>query len=184
MYLCIMRKLRNAELHRKTIEQFHDHPKLPIVVVLDNVRSMNNVGSIFRTADAFLVEKLVLCGITGTPPHREITKTAIGAEKSLHWEYEKSTLEALQKLKSQGYTLIALEQTDGSLDLMKNPLEYSPVAFILGNEIDGVAQEVIDACDYCVEIPQLGTKHSFNVAVSFGMLLWDYAKTNRLFDNS
>ena len=108
VYLCPMRKLRNAELHRKTVEQFQEHPKLPIVVVLDNVRSMNNVGSIFRTADAFLVQKLVLCGITGTPPHREITKTAIGAEKSLQWEYEKSTLEAVQKLKAQGYILIAL----------------------------------------------------------------------------
>ena len=105
-------------------------------MVLDNVRSMNNVGSIFRTADAFLVQKLVLCGITGTPPHREITKTAIGAEKSLQWEYEKSTLEPIQKLKAQGYILIALEQADGALDLMKNELNFSPVAFILGNEID------------------------------------------------
>ncbi len=176
-----MRKLRNAELHRKTIEQFQNHPKLPIVVVLDNVRSMNNVGSIFRTADAFLVQKILLCGITGTPPHREITKTAIGAEKSLEWEYHESTLEAILQLKNQGYTCIALEQAEGALDLMHNKLDFSPVAFILGNEIDGVSQEVIDAANYCVEIPQLGTKHSFNVAVSFGMLLWDYAKTNRLF---
>jgi tRNA G18 (ribose-2'-O)-methylase SpoU len=177
-----MRKLRNAELHRKTIEQFQDHPKLPMVVVLDNVRSMNNVGSIFRTADAFLVEKILLCGITGTPPHREITKTAIGAEKSLTWEYREHTIDAVNALKQQGYTVIALEQAEGALDLMHDALHFSPVAFILGNEIDGVSQEVIDACHYCVEIPQLGTKHSFNVAVSFGMLLWDYAKTNRLFD--
>ncbi len=176
-----MRKLRNAELHRKTIEQFQNHPKLPIVVVLDNVRSMNNVGSIFRTADAFLVQKILLCGITGTPPHREITKTAIGAEKSLKWEYHESTLEAVIQLKNQGYTCIALEQAEGALDLMHDPLHFSPVAFILGNEIDGVSQEVIDAANHCVEIPQLGTKHSFNVAVSFGMLLWDYAKTNHLF---
>jgi 23S rRNA (guanosine2251-2'-O)-methyltransferase len=177
-----MRKLRNAELHRKTIEQFQHHPKLPIVVVLDNVRSMNNVGSIFRTADAFLVEKMVLCGITGTPPHREITKTAIGAEKSLTWEYQNSTLEAVKQLKMQGYVVVALEQAEGSVNLMEHPITQRPVAFVLGNEIDGVAQEVIDCCDVCVEIPQLGTKHSFNVAVSFGMLLWDYAKTNDLFN--
>jgi tRNA G18 (ribose-2'-O)-methylase SpoU len=177
-----MRKLRNAELHRKTIEQFQDHPKLPIVVVLDNLRSMNNVGSIFRTADAFLVEKLMLCGITGTPPHREITKTAIGAEKSLVWEYYPNTLEAVLALKKQGYTLVALEQAEGAVNLMNHPIQIHPVAFVLGNEIDGISQEVIDACDLCVEIPQLGTKHSFNVAVSFGMLLWDYAKTNQLFN--
>lgn len=182
-YLCStrMRKLKTYELHRKNIEQFKEAKKSPIVVVLDNIRSMNNVGSIFRTSDAFMVEKIYLCGITAKPPHREITKTAIGAENSVEWEYVEHTLDVVKDLNSRGFHTIALEQTDESENLNKVQLSMQPVAFVLGNEVDGVSQEVIDECNKCVEIPQLGTKHSFNVAVSFGMLLWDYAKTNRLF---
>jgi tRNA G18 (ribose-2'-O)-methylase SpoU len=128
-----------------------------------------------------MVEKLYLCGFTGTPPHGEITKTAIGAENSVEWEYVESTEEVVERLKKEGYHVVALEQTDASDNLNDCNLDFKPVAFILGNEIDGVSQAVIDQCDRCVEIPQLGTKHSFNVAVSYGMLLWDYAKTNKLF---
>lgn len=182
-YICNhgMRKLRTHELARKSVEQFKSSKKSPVVVVLDNIRSMNNVGSIFRTSDAFMVEKLYLCGFTGTPPHREITKTAIGAENSVEWEYVESTEELVERLQKEGYYVVALEQTDASDNLNDCTLDFKPVAFILGNEIDGVSQAVIDKCDRCVEIPQLGTKHSFNVAVSYGMLLWDYAKTNKLF---
>lgn len=176
-----MRKLKTYELHRKNIEQFKEAKKSPIVVVLDNIRSMNNVGSIFRTSDAFMVDKIYLCGITAKPPHREITKTAIGAENSVEWEYLEHAVDVVKDLNCRGFHTIALEQTDGSENLNRVQLSMHPVAFVLGNEVDGVSQEVIDECNKCVEIPQLGTKHSFNVAVSYGMLLWDYAKTNRLF---
>ncbi len=171
-----MRKLKTSELNRKNIEEFQNAEKSPVVIVLDNVRSMNNVGSIFRTSDAFLVEKIYLCGITGTPPHREITKTAIGAEKSVQWEYHSNTLEVVNNLKTKGYTVYSIEQASNSADLMNMIYPEGKLAFVFGNEIDGVQQEVINASHHCLEIPQLGTKHSFNVAVSCGIVLWDFTK--------
>lgn len=171
-----MRKLKTSELNRKNIEEFQNAEKSPVVIVLDNVRSMNNVGSIFRTSDAFLVEKIYLCGITGTPPHREITKTAIGAEKSVEWEYHANTLEVVNELKTQGYIVYSIEQASDSADLMTIDYPQGKLAFVFGNEIDGVQQEVINASHHCLEIPQLGTKHSFNVAVTCGIVLWDFIK--------
>lgn len=171
-----MRKLKTSELNRKNIEEFQNAEKSPVVIVLDNVRSMNNVGSIFRTSDAFLVEKIYLCGITGTPPHREITKTAIGAEKSVEWEYHANTLEVVNDLKTQGYIVYSIEQASDSADLMTIDYPQGKLAFVFGNEIDGVQQEVINASHHCLEIPQLGTKHSFNVAVTCGIVLWDFIK--------
>ncbi|MEI6677814.1 MAG: RNA methyltransferase [Mariniphaga sp.] len=169
-----MRKLINEELTRLTVEDFKLAGKMPIVVVLDHVRSCNNVGSIFRTSDALLVEKICLCGITATPPDKEIHKTALGAENSVDWEYFNTTEEAAEILKNQGYTLIAIEQVEGSISLN----EYMPVpdqklALIFGNEVKGVNQEVVNLCDQTIEIPQFGTKHSFNIAVSAGIVLWD-----------
>ena len=175
-----MRKLKTTELGRLSVEEFQSIEKWPICLVLDNVRSMNNVGSMFRTADAFLVKTIYLCGITACPPHREITKTAIGAEKSVHWEYQKSTLEVVKKLQLEGYFVYAIEQAEGSVSLKNIEYPNQPIAFVMGNEIDGVQQDVINQCDACLEIPQLGTKHSFNVAVTCGMILWDYAKVKQL----
>ncbi len=175
-----MRKLKTTELGRLSVEEFQSIEKWPICLVLDNVRSMNNVGSMFRTADAFLVKTIYLCGITACPPHREITKTAIGAEKSVLWEYQKSTLEVVKKLQLEGYFVYAIEQAEGSVSLKNIEYPNQPIAFVMGNEIDGVQQDVINQCDACLEIPQLGTKHSFNVAVTCGMILWDYAKVKQL----
>ncbi len=175
-----MRKLKTTELGRLSVEEFQSVEKWPICLVLDNVRSMNNVGSMFRTSDAFLVKTMYLCGITGCPPHREITKTAIGAEKSVVWEYHQSTLEVVKLLQQQGYFVYAIEQAEGSVSLKNIEYPNQPIAFVMGNEIDGVSQDVIDQCNACLEIPQLGTKHSFNVAVTCGMILWDYAKAKQL----
>jgi tRNA G18 (ribose-2'-O)-methylase SpoU len=175
-----MRKLKTTELGRLSVEEFQSVEKWPICLVLDNVRSMNNVGSMFRTSDAFLVKTMYLCGITGCPPHREITKTAIGAEKSVVWEYHQSTLEVVKSLQQQGYFVYAIEQAEGSVSLKNIEYPNQPIAFVMGNEIDGVSQDVIDQCNACLEIPQLGTKHSFNVAVTCGMILWDYAKAKQL----
>lgn len=169
-----MRKLKNNELHRKSIEEFKKADKQPIVIVLDNVRSLNNVGSVFRTADAFLIEAIYLCGITGIPPHREIQKTALGATESIHWEYFKTTNEAFKKLKKDKYKLVALEQTENSISLKNYRWNHHErTALIFGNEIKGVHQEIINQCDCSIEIPQLGTKHSFNISVSVGIVLWD-----------
>ena len=175
-----MRKLKTTELGRLSVEEFQSVEKWPICLVLDNVRSMNNVGSMFRTSDAFLVKTMFLCGITGCPPHREITKTAIGAEKSVHWEYQESTLDVVKKLQNEGYFVYAIEQAEGSVSLKNIEYPNQPIAFVMGNEIDGVQQDVINQCNACLEIPQLGTKHSFNVAVTCGMILWDYAKAKQL----
>ncbi|HYH55486.1 MAG TPA: TrmH family RNA methyltransferase [Anseongella sp.] len=170
-----MRKLQNEELGRPSLEEFREREKLPLVIVLDNVRSMNNVGSIFRTADAFALEAIWLCGITGQPPHREIEKTALGATSSVAWEYTRQTGQALTALKQAGYRLLAVEQTDQSLRLDKFvPLEKEKYAFIFGNEVNGVSQEAIEIAGASLEIPQFGTKHSLNVAVSAGILVWDY----------
>lgn len=175
-----MRKLKTSELQRISPEEYQQKRHREVVVVLDSVRSMNNVGSIFRSSDAFLIDKIFLCGITGKPPHREISKTAIGAEKSVPWEYFSSTIEAINLLKSQGYMLIAVEQAENSLDLSTAKLPTQKVAFIFGNEVDGVSQDVINACDHCLEIPQLGTKHSFNVAVTCGMVLWEHFRQSKI----
>ena len=163
-----------------SVTEFKSAEKWPICLVLDNIRSMNNVGSMFRTSDAFLVKTMYLCGITACPPHRDITKTAIGAENSVYWEYHKSTMDVIEQLKSEGYFIYAIEQAIGSVSLRDIEYPNQPIAFVMGNEIDGVQQEVIDNCNACLEIPQLGTKHSFNVAVTCGMILWDYAKAKQL----
>jgi 23S rRNA (guanosine2251-2'-O)-methyltransferase len=176
----IMRKLKTTELGRMSVTEFKSAEKWPICLVLDNIRSMNNVGSMFRTSDAFLVKSMYLCGITACPPHRDITKTAIGAENSVHWEYHKNTMDVIQQLKNEGYFIYAIEQAIGSVSLKDIEYPNQPIAFVMGNEIDGVQQEVIDNCHACLEIPQLGTKHSFNVAVTCGMILWDYAKAKQL----
>jgi tRNA G18 (ribose-2'-O)-methylase SpoU len=168
-----MRKLANEELNRLELEDFKQHKKNPIVVVLDNVRSMNNIGSCFRTSDAFLVEKVILCGITAQPPHREINKTALGATDSVEWQHFENTLEAVIALKNDGYTIMSVEQAENSLSLHSFvPEENEKYAFIFGNEVYGVAQEVVDASDNCIEIPQFGTKHSLNISVSIGVVLW------------
>ena len=168
-----MRKLANEELNRLEIEQYKAIKKNPIVIVLDNVRSMNNVGSAFRTGDAFLVEKVMLCGITAKPPHREINKTALGATESVSWEYSDTTLEVLGKLKSDGYKILSVEQANKSLSLEKfTPKSDEKYAFVFGNEVYGVEQEVVNQCDHCLEIPQFGTKHSLNISVSIGVVLW------------
>ena len=164
------------ELGRLSAEEFQKAPKWPLVLVLDNVRSLSNVGSLMRSADAFLAECVYLCGITGTPPHRDITKTAIGAEKSVRWEYRDQTEQAIRELKQQGFRVWALEQTHGSIPLHQTQLTHHPTAFVLGHEIDGVSQEALALCDGAIEIPQFGSKHSLNVAVSGGMALWEYAR--------
>ena len=169
-----MRKLNNEELPRLTVDDFKTAEKMPLVVVLDNVRSSNNIGSIFRTSDAFLVNKIYLCGICAQPPDKEIHKTALGAEYSMLWEYFNTTIEAVEHLKNEGYTIIAVEQVVDSISLS----DYSPdlnekVALVFGNEVKGVQQEVVYLCDKTIEIPQFGTKHSFNIAVSAGIVLWE-----------
>jgi tRNA G18 (ribose-2'-O)-methylase SpoU len=169
-----MRKLLNNELGRKTINQVKSSEKSPFIIVLDNVRSQQNVGSIFRTSDAFLVEAIYLCGITGQPPAREIQKTALGATESVEWKYFPSTAEAISGLRQEGFKIIAIEQAEGSVDLQSFiPGKDEKYALVFGHEVNGVSQEVVDLCDLCVEIPQFGMKHSFNIAVSAGIVLWD-----------
>jgi 23S rRNA (guanosine2251-2'-O)-methyltransferase len=169
-----VRKKTNEELNRLSAEEFKKELKSPIVVVLDNVRSLNNVGSLFRTADAFRLHGLYLCGITGKPPDREIRKTALGATESVDWKYFPSTREALHELKEDGYKLCAIEQAEGAIRLDQYiPMEGEKLALIFGNEVNGVEQEIVDSCDLVIEIPQLGTKHSLNIAVSAGVVVWD-----------
>ncbi len=171
------RKLKLTELNRLTAVEFHKAPKLSFVTVLDNVRSMHNVGSVFRTCDAFRCTKLFLCGITGCPPHREITKTAIGAERAVDWEYNESTVQVLQELRKQDYKIFAVEQVQDSQLLQDIIWPGGKIAFVFGNEIDGVSEEVIELCHACIEIPQAGTKHSLNISVATGIVLWEYART-------
>jgi tRNA G18 (ribose-2'-O)-methylase SpoU len=172
-----MRKLSIKELGRKTIGQFHAAEKNPIVIILDNIRSLSNVGSVFRTADAFLTEKICLCGITAIPPHREIQKTALGATESVSWKYFPSTLDAVSELKKQNYTIIGVEQASGSVYLQDLKINKGgKYALIFGNEVNGVEQDVLDACDMCAELPQFGTKHSINIAVSVGIAVWEIWK--------
>jgi 23S rRNA (guanosine2251-2'-O)-methyltransferase len=170
----VKRKLKNEELDRLQIDEFKIAEKNPFVIVLDNVRSLNNIGSIFRTSDAFLVEKIFLCGITATPPNKEIYKTALGATESVEWEYFSDTLSAIDHLNKGGYVVAALEQTEKSVMLNDFiPEKKKKYALVFGHEIKGVGQEVIDASDLTIEIPQFGTKHSFNIVVSVGIVLWD-----------
>jgi len=169
-----MRKLLNRELERKTVMEFRESEKSPIIIVLDNVRSQSNIGSIFRTADAFLTRAIYLCGITATPPHRDIQKTALGATESVVWKYYPGTSEAIGDLKAAGYKIIGIEQTEGSIELQNMRLEEGELyALIFGNEVNGVDQDILDKCDLCIEIPQFGTKHSFNIAISAGIVLWE-----------
>jgi tRNA G18 (ribose-2'-O)-methylase SpoU len=170
-----MRKLKITELGRLTAGEYKASDKIPLVVVLDHVRSLNNVGSVFRTADAFRLEAVYLCGITATPPHAEIHKTALGAEETVSWRYYGETLDAVAELRDQGYVVCALEQAEGSISLERfAPEGAKKYAVIIGHEVRGVRQEVVDACDLCVEIPQYGTKHSLNVAVAAGIVIWDF----------
>ena len=172
-----MRKLKVTELNRISVEAFKEADKLPLIVVLDNVRSQYNVGSVFRTSDAFRVECIYLCGISATPPHQEIHKTALGAEDTVNWEYFKDTKEAILKLKSEGYYIYSIEQVEGSIMLENLQLDPSKkYAVILGNEVKGVQQEVVDLSDGCIEIPQYGTKHSLNVSTAAGIIIWDFFK--------
>lgn len=170
-----MRKLKLDELNRPDIETFKRQEKLPVILVLDNIRSMHNIGSIFRTADGFAVEQIILCGISGQPPHREIEKTALGATQSVNWKYYKSTTDAAAALRSENYQIIAIEQAEGSTKLNEfKPEDEQKYALIFGNEVFGVSDEVMKEIDLCIEIPQFGTKHSFNVVVSAGIVLWDF----------
>jgi len=171
-----MRKRKNDELGRKSVEEFRLAEKLPIVIVLDNVRSAYNVGSVFRTADAFPVEMIYLCGITGYPPHKEISKTALGATETVKWKYNKSILESLNELKASGYAIYAVEQVEGSimLDEFRKQNGTYQIALVFGHEVDGVQQDVLNLCDGFIEIPQGGTKHSLNIAVSAGVVLWEF----------
>ena len=171
------RKLNIEELNRISIEEFKEVEKIPLTVILDNVRSQNNIGSVFRTGDAFRVEEILLCGITATPPNAEIHKTALGAENSMKWRYFDETLSAVKELKSNGYTVFSIEQTENSFSLETLSLDkHKKYAVILGHEVHGVQQAVIDACDGCIEIPQYGTKHSLNVSVTGGIVIWDFFK--------
>ncbi len=169
-----MRKLRNNELDRLSVDAFKQTEKIPVVVVLDNIRSCNNIGSVFRTSDALLIESIYLCGITATPPNKEIHKTALDAENSVDWKYFAQTEDAVDELRKQGYTIIGIEQVENSISLPDfKPATGQNLALIFGNEVKGVQQSIVDRCDHCIEIPQYGTKHSFNISVSAGIVLWD-----------
>lgn len=176
-----MRKLKLDELNRVDVEGFKEQDKLPVVVVLDNVRSMHNVGSVFRTADGFSIEKVILCGITAQPPHREIEKTALGATQSVDWIHFDDTLTAIDTLRKDGYQIIAIEQAENSTMLNTfNPDINAKYALIFGNEVNGVSDEAMQKIDECIEIPQFGTKHSFNIVISAGIVLWDFFAKLRL----
>lgn len=173
----MIRKLKTIEIERLSVEEFHEAEKMPLVVVLDDVRSLHNVGSVFRTADAFAVKAVYLCGITAQPPMPEIHKTALGAEDSVEWRYFKTTEEAVEELHRQGFFVYAIEQCEGSImlqDMNNENIESQGFAVIMGNEVKGVKQSVIDMCDACLEIPQFGTKHSMNVSVTAGIVMWHF----------
>ena len=181
-----MRKLRTIEMNRLSVDAFKEAPKMPLIVVLDDVRSMYNIGSVFRTSDAFRVEAVYLCGITARPPHPEIHKTALGGEDSVTWRYFATAQEAVEELHRNNYHVFAIEQCEGSTLLQELKIENSPSSFLLppsskyavvfGNEVKGVHQEVVDQCDGCIEIPQFGTKHSMNVSVTAGIVIWEFAR--------
>ncbi len=170
-----MRKLKVEELNRISVEEFKNAEKMPLVVVLDNVRSQNNIGSVFRTSDAFVVEKIFLCGITSTPPNADIHKTALGAEFSVDWEYEQDTCNVVRRLQTEGYHVLAIEQVEHSIKLPDFvPADDEKYAVVFGNEVKGVQQSVVDLCDGCIEIPQFGTKHSLNVSITAGIIIWEF----------
>ncbi len=178
-----MRKLKNSELKRLSIEDYKKSNKIPLIVVLDNIRSLNNIGSVFRTSDAFLIEKIYLCGITAKPPHNEIHKTALGSTESVSWEYIDDTFSLIKNLKESGIITVAIEQAENSINLQDFSVDSNKkYAIVFGNEVKGVQQNVVSECDFCVEIPQFGTKHSLNISVSAGVVIWDlFAKiTNHL----
>lgn len=169
-----MRKLKNSELDRLSVDAFKEAKKTPIIIVLDNIRSLNNIGSVFRTSDAFLIENIFLCGITATPPHKDIHKTALGSTETVAWEYSKNTMDVIEKLKSKGIKICSIEQAENAT--MLNDFKVKPqtkYALVFGNEVKGVSQEVVNASDYVIEIPQFGTKHSINISVSCGVVVWD-----------
>jgi 23S rRNA (guanosine2251-2'-O)-methyltransferase len=169
-----MRKLKNNELGRISVDEFKTTKKTPLIVVLDNIRSLNNIGSVFRTSDAFLIEKIYLCGICATPPNKDIHKTALGATESVDWEYVEDTLSLVEKLKNDKVKVLAIEQAENSTKLNTfYPAKGEKYAIVMGNEVKGVQQEVVNAVDLCIEIPQLGTKHSLNISVTTGVVLWD-----------
>ncbi|BDU24818.1 RNA methyltransferase [Flavobacterium sp. GSB-24] len=169
-----MRKLENSELDRKSIEDFKKSEKTPLILVLDDIRSLHNIGSVFRTADAFLIEKIILCGITATPPNKEIHKTALGATETVAWEHYENVLEVIENLKKENVLTMAIEQVESAIFLQDFTIEKDQkYALVFGNEVYGVAQEAVAICDGCIEIPQLGTKHSLNIAVSAGIVVWD-----------
>lgn len=169
-----MRKLENSELERKSIEDFKKSDKTPLILVLDDIRSLHNIGSVFRTADAFLIEKIILCGITATPPNKEIHKTALGATETVAWEHHENVLEVIENLKKENVLTLAIEQVESAIFLQDFKVEKNQkYALIFGNEVYGVAQEAVAICDGCIEIPQLGTKHSLNISVSAGIVVWD-----------
>jgi len=175
-----MRKLKNSELERLNVEEFKQTDKIPLIVVLDNIRSLNNIGSVFRTSDAFLIEKIYLCGITAKPPHKDIHKTALGATESVEWEYVEDTLQLVEKLKNEKVKILAIEQAENSTMLQDFNIEANQkYAVIFGNEVKGVQQKVVSTSNYCIEIPQFGTKHSLNISVSVGVVLWDLFKKFR-----
>lgn len=169
-----MRKLKNNELGRKNVAEFKEASKTPIIVILDNVRSANNVGSVFRSSDAFLIEKIYLCGITATPPNKDIQRTALGATDSVDWEYAEDTLSVVKKLQNNGVYVASIEQAENAIMLNKfTPATNTKIAIVMGNEVKGVQQDVVSASNTCIEIPQLGTKHSLNISVTCGITLWD-----------
>ena len=167
-----MKKLKNKDLQRITLEEFKKAEKTSITIILDNVRSALNVGSIFRTSDAFLIEKIILCGITTTPPNKDIRKSALGATDSVNWEFEKNTIDAISKLKENGYQIIAIEQANKSTNLNEFNITKKSIAIVLGNEVNGVDENVINMCDDVIEIPQFGTKHSLNISITAGIVIW------------
>ena len=170
-----MRKLKNEELNRPSVDEYRDLPKNPVILLLDDVRSMHNVGSAFRTADSFGLEKIILCGITGKPPHREINKTALGATESVAWEYFENALEPAKKLQSEGYRLCVIEQADESIALDEfQPPGNEKYLLVFGNEVNGVRDQLVQIADHVIEIPQFGTKHSLNISVSIGIIAWDF----------
>ena len=169
-----MRKLKNEELDRLEVSEFKEAKKSPIIIILDNIRSLNNIGSVFRTSDAFLIEKIYLCGITAKPPHNDIRKTALGSTETVDWEYYENTLDMVKKLKAEGIKVVSIEQTEKATMLNDfKPQSNTKYAFVFGNEVKGVAQDVVDASDVVIEIPQYGTKHSLNISVSCGVVVWD-----------
>jgi len=176
-----MRKLKNSELERLKIEEFKKADKIPLIVILDNIRSLNNIGSVFRTSDAFLIEKIYLCGITAKPPHKDIHKTALGATESIDWEYFENILELVENLQKESVEIVSIEQAVNSTMLQDFEIsKKQKYAVIFGNEVKGVQQEVVTQSDFCIEIPQFGTKHSLNISVSCGIVLWDLFKKIKL----